>query len=306
MNAINKRHLGTHSITKEQYLLKFPNAPLQSEESRLKRQAVAVEREATLDAESRAQRSSKLSVLRIGKPSWNKGLEYSLEWSDEARARVSARGAWNKGILSSDEQKAKQSEAMKHLFVEGLVHWNLGNITPETVRQKISEGCSGRPLTSDQRAKQIEGIRLFVSSPGYKNSMFGKDFTTDHRNRLSSAGLLAATKIRAKHEAAGRWVPLAQVPAVLRYKRKVRALTEKNVHLVQEYDSKKRGLNDRGKQNYQIDHRFSIVEGWLQEVPPEIIAHPANLRFVPWQENSKKRHQSELTLQELFKLAGAV
>ena len=303
-NSINKRHLLSHSITREEYIAKFPGAPLQSEESSERKRLAAIARQSAMSPETKALASSKISASRIGKSSWNKDKGgYRLERSEEAKARVKARGAPNKGIPATEEQKLKQSEAMSAKFASGeLIHWNLGNITPDEVRQKISSSNLGKLLTPEQKAKHISSMRFFVSSTDYKNARSGEKHSTDSKKKISESVLGNYGSIRKTHEEAGRWIPLSQLPEVVKYRRKVWALTNKNVHLIQNYDASKRGLNSLTEDNYQVDHRLSIIQGWIDGLTPEQVSHQANLRFIPWRENNAKWHRSDLTKDELLNL----
>ncbi len=303
-NSINKRHLLSHSITREEYIAKFPGAPLQSEESSERKRLAAIARQSAMSPETKALASSKISASRIGKSSWNKDKGgYRLERSEEAKARVKARGAPNKGIPATEEQKLKQSEAMSAKFASGeLIHWNLGNITPDEVRQKISSSNLGKLLTPEQKAKQLESLRVYVLSPTYKNPQAGIVMSDVKKAKHCVASLKAAPQTRKTHEEAGRWIPLSQLPEVVKYRRKVWALTNKNVHLIQNYDASKRGLNSLTEDNYQVDHRLSIIQGWIDGLTPEQVSHQANLRFIPWRENNAKWHRSDLTKDELLDL----
>jgi hypothetical protein len=50
---------------------------------------------------------------------------------------------------------------------------------------------------------------------------------------------------------------------------------------------------------YNLDHRYSIKEGFLNDVDPGIIGNIANLEFIPWEENLKKNKDCSITLEEL-------
>lgn len=48
------------------------------------------------------------------------------------------------------------------------------------------------------------------------------------------------------------------------------------------------------------DHMFSVKDGWLNKISPELIAHPANCQIIPFKENRNKSDQSCITLAELY------
>ena len=50
----------------------------------------------------------------------------------------------------------------------------------------------------------------------------------------------------------------------------------------------------------QIDHLFSVEDCYNNDVPVEMAAHPANLRIIPWQENLKKWHRSDISVNNLY------
>jgi hypothetical protein len=303
-NAINKRHLSSHSISREEYIAKFPEAPLQSKESSERKRLAAIARQLLMSPETKALKASKIAASRIGKSSWNKDKGgYKLERSEEAKARVKARGAHNKGIPATERQKLKQSEIMLAKFASGeLIHWNLGNATSAEVRQKISASNLGKLLTPEQKAKQIESLRVWVESLDYKNARSGIAHMASTKTKISNSVIKNYGAIRKSQEDAGYWIPLSQLPEVVKFRREVWKITNKNAKLIPNYDASRRGLNSLTEDNYQVDHRLSIIQGWLDGITPEQMSHPANLRFIPWRENLAKWHRSDLTKDELLAL----
>lgn len=61
--------------------------------------------------------------------------------------------------------------------------------------------------------------------------------------------------------------------------------------------------NGRGGYDGEIDHIYSIKHGYDNKVPITVISHPSNLRIVPMIENKKKRFNSHITLEELYRKA---
>jgi len=55
-----------------------------------------------------------------------------------------------------------------------------------------------------------------------------------------------------------------------------------------------------GKDNaYQLDHKFSIVEGFKAGILPHIIGSKENLEYIPWKENLSKGTDCSITIEEL-------
>lgn len=56
----------------------------------------------------------------------------------------------------------------------------------------------------------------------------------------------------------------------------------------------------RGIKNYHIDHKYSIKQGFLNNVPIEIITHPCNLNMIWWKDNLEKQDRCDIDIKELF------
>lgn len=85
-----------------------------------------------------------------------------------------------------------------------------------------------------------------------------------------------------------------------KYKRNVLRITNKQpIKLLENYDKRgKSGINGA----YQLDHKYSIFEGFKNGVLPEIIGNIVNLEFIPWENNNIKRSNVSITIEELNKL----
>lgn len=59
------------------------------------------------------------------------------------------------------------------------------------------------------------------------------------------------------------------------------------------------GLNR--PEGMQIDHKYSIRDGYDNGVPAPILSHPFNLRLISSFENNSKHAKSNITLEELYK-----
>lgn len=58
-----------------------------------------------------------------------------------------------------------------------------------------------------------------------------------------------------------------------------------------------------GQQTFHVDHIYSVLDGFKNEVPPSIISHPKNLRILEAKKNSSKGSNSEISLEELYSLS---
>ena len=55
----------------------------------------------------------------------------------------------------------------------------------------------------------------------------------------------------------------------------------------------------RQNNKFCLDHIYSIQQGFINKIAPEIISHPCNLRILSWVENSSKNNKCDITIDEL-------
>jgi hypothetical protein len=56
----------------------------------------------------------------------------------------------------------------------------------------------------------------------------------------------------------------------------------------------------KDESKFHVDHIFSVVDGFRNKVPVEVIGNPFNLRMLEHSENSSKNGNSYITLGELY------
>jgi len=56
----------------------------------------------------------------------------------------------------------------------------------------------------------------------------------------------------------------------------------------------------RGMKKYHIDHCFSVKQGYLNNIPIEIISHPCNLQLLYYKHNLEKQDSCSITIEELY------
>ncbi len=93
---------------------------------------------------------------------------------------------------------------------------------------------------------------------------------------------------------------LKNLPEQEKYTRLVINLTNKQpIHLLKNYE--KRGCSGINGA-YHLDHKYSILEGYKNNINPEIIASLNNLVFIPWKDNVMKRTKCSITKEELINI----
>jgi hypothetical protein len=83
------------------------------------------------------------------------------------------------------------------------------------------------------------------------------------------------------------------------YRRTVYKMTEKN------YRKYKNVINPdnlpRGRGKYHIDHKYSVLEGFKNNIPPYIISHCNNLQMLTEFDNISKDFKCDISKERLFK-----
>lgn len=91
---------------------------------------------------------------------------------------------------------------------------------------------------------------------------------------------------------------ILKLPKYIKYRRTVVRLTTKEKFKdLPNYD--KRGVTGIPGA-YHLDHKYSILHGFTNNVPPEIISNIVNLEFIPWEENILKKSGCSISLDELY------
>ena len=85
-----------------------------------------------------------------------------------------------------------------------------------------------------------------------------------------------------------------------RYEAEVDKLTERNYKKYKEIINPTDLLRGRTKGSFQLDHIYSKVEGFKNNIPPNIVSHPANLRMMTIKENISKSFRSDITIEDLL------
>lgn len=70
---------------------------------------------------------------------------------------------------------------------------------------------------------------------------------------------------------------------------------------IKEHSDKIKKLHLRGNEhNYELDHRYSIYDGFINNISPKQIAHYKNLKILTKQENRSKNQKSSISLKTLL------
>lgn len=56
----------------------------------------------------------------------------------------------------------------------------------------------------------------------------------------------------------------------------------------------------RGHKTYHLDHKYSIKQGFINNLPIEIMSHPCNLQMVYYKDNLIKQDNCSITINQLL------
>jgi hypothetical protein len=165
----------------------------------------------------------------------------------------------------------------------------------------LKELHTNKEWVSVKGKKISDAVKFRGGHFGEKNPMFGKNHSkkslellTERANNRNPECYSTATDTKIKR---GLAIPKEQKTEWELYKEQVLNYTYKSWQYYQN-DINPNGLQ-RGPE-YELDHKFSISEGFKQNVNPKIIGHDTNLELLPKDVNRSKRIKCSITLEELI------
>ena len=194
--------------------------------------------------------------------------------------------------------KAESSRKINTTEEERIAHMKRMSVSGNKKLQQLHTD----PAWVDKKGKKIsDSLQGRGGHRGERNPMFNKKHKS-HAKQLQSFKassrspesyqLATSTKIER-----GIAVPKESKTEWELYREKVTNFTNISWKYA-EHIINPNNLN-RGNE-YELDHKFSITEGFIQGVPPEIIGHPSNLELLPKRENRSKRIKCSITREELY------
>lgn len=179
----------------------------------------------------------------------------------------------------------------------------------ESVRTKIKEslvnsyGVDNPMKSKDIREKQkqtvvslygVENVSTSCVIKEKKKNTWLEKYGVDNPSRAKRV----REKRRLTQERNGTIVPVDMISEQQKYYRKVDSLTEEAYRL--HYEKINPNNYDRGRFAYHLDHKLSRHEGFMNNIPPEIIGHWTNLEMIHWVDNLTKNRKSSITYTELL------
>jgi len=191
---------------------------------------------------------------------------------------------------------------------KGIPTWNKG-LTKETSLSvmKISKSKTGKPNSPESNEKNR------ISNTGKKMPPRTEEWRENQRQYMLNGGSKLASsfitpeiikenkeKVRKTRESNGQWIKSKELSDFYLYQKRVWFFT--NISAKEKFT--KEELKQRGQKkelgHKQLDHIFSVHEGFNLGILPSIIGCKSNINLVDCSYNLLKDSKCDITLEELF------
>jgi endogenous inhibitor of DNA gyrase (YacG/DUF329 family) len=260
---INNDHIKKHNMSCEEYDDKFKSSRT-SEKTRIKKD--------TLSKMMCEEMSNKLSK------------SHTIEGYIEKYGDIEGVTRFNKMISNKQYKNGKKSYIDKYGDVKGLeIYREVQNKKAITLKNCIEKHglIEGENIYNKWRELQKNKnlLSYYINKYGYE---IGLEKWLDKNNKIS----LSNSKI--KKEDKKKFINY--ICDVNKYTRL--SLSNNMIN----------GIDMRGKEfGYDLDHIYSKVNGFRNEIPAYVIGHVSNLRIVESSYNRRKQHRSDIEIEEIIK-----
>jgi hypothetical protein len=209
---------------------------------------------------------------------YKKGYGYCNK-ADKCRCLVEKCGTTSKKFVDNSE-KNKRSIRIKNTKKEkyGNENYNNRNKSKETLKNNYGVE---NPMFSPEIKQQV--VNTNIEKYGVENVALLTEFIDKGLHTKYNNGTAVPPGLKAPFEY---------------YSYKARLVSEL------EYRKFESSINPdkviRGREAYHLDHKFSIKDGFMNNVPIEVISSWRNLQMLPGNENQCKNSKSSITLAELY------
>ena len=179
--------------------------------------------------------------------------------------------------------------------------------------QKRESTCLERynvsnPFQYSEVKDKIKETRLFnfgvdhhMKSDTYIKTIYNTSMLNKYGHKWTFNVPSIINKIRLTNETNLFWVKLEDKTDYEYYNMLVRRETEEQYILLEDTNKslrKSRIFDDA----FELDHKFSIFNGFMNNIPYHIIASKHNLALIHWEENAKKGKNNSIDIEELYNL----
>lgn len=208
----------------------------------------------------------------------------------------------NAGRKKSNSKEGREKAKQTLLKNHGVTStWKLQK-TKDTIKktnlEKYGETCYFKTDEFKEKLKEhnIEkyGVENYFNSEDYK--IKSKEVSL---KKYNSEYYLSSELRKQREIESGHWISDEDRTEYELYRLNVWRITNKQ-DLESLKDIDKRGRIDLNPDAYHIDHKFSIREGFEENIPPEIIGSLKNLEMIPGRKNCAKNSKCSITKEELL------
>lgn len=229
-----------------------------------------------------------ISMKQISQPhltsKHNMGInEYKQKYPDAILVCEAAKNFGDKNPMKNESVRKKHAETfaladLRSKMSKALLGKNKGNKRPDLA----------------ERNKDVEYRKLV--SEGVKRSYDVNPILRELRSEIGKNHGFGSTSLQERLYDIKGWVrPEDKEPFTL-YTEQVRRLSNSNY---QTYFNEIREAKKRSR-DFHLDHKYSIAEGYKNNIPVEVISHYKNLQIIDGRVNESKGTKSSITLNELI------
>lgn len=152
------------------------------------------------------------------------------------------------------------------------------------------------------KSKKIKSIRKFYGNDSWKNFIVGP-YIIIYKNICAKTGIIFYSKSYQKYHPSTS-TERQYYASLCKFRFSISQFPSWfNNELIIKYGWYSTPGSKKGIKNLNgvsRDHRISIEYGWLTNIDPKLISHPANCQLIPHKENQHKNVKSSITLEELL------
>lgn len=204
---------------------------------------------------------------------------------------------------SSFRQITERHLKYKHNITlnEYVTKYPNSKLLAESLRKELRDN---NPMKDKKNIEKIAKTKLLKYGNSHYNNIQKQQNTIQEKYGVSNISKLPHNIERAKKQlddirerayASGRWLSAEDKIGYIGYRDRVRNMTNQNFKKYRElYKSVLRS------REWHLDHKYSIFEGYKNNISESIIAHPCNLDLIHHAINESKNIKSSITLNELM------
>lgn len=173
---------------------------------------------------------------------------------------------------------------------------------PEKAKTMRENRALTLKLVGDDGLTGLQRNAFAVAKARKKNGGFTgteKMINTKRNNIIDGKDLYQRTAEKTAKTRFGVYTGIKKLPEYKIYRYYVDRFTKlQPLHLLPNFE--RRAGYGKSLDPYQLDHKFSVTQGFLNNIPPYIIAHISNLEMLPSKENNSKGGNCSITKEALY------